>query len=270
MRDVSAFNHGVITTAARTSLGMVRAGIGSRALAYLVDWFILLLVWMLVAFVLAYTQQFLALFQNVEGSVVDQAVLLMWLALFYFGNWMYFVVFETAWHGQTPGKRYTGLRVTTDQGLPVGFYHAVMRTTLRIIDFLPLFYAAGLTSALCSRQGKRLGDFVAGTILVRERTSSLFIGEPPLCPEASLRPVNPAVRRLAAGMSDDQYETLRLFLTRRFGMTKEARRGVARELVAYLSGSPSGQAEVAAYDALSHPEAFLEDLWRGLGSTGRQ
>jgi hypothetical protein len=85
-------------------------------------------------------------------------------------NSAYFAFFETIWNGQTPGKRYAQLRVMKDDGRPISAYEAILRNLLRIVDQLPALYGVGLISILFSKQSKRLGDYVAGTVVVHERS----------------------------------------------------------------------------------------------------
>lgn len=84
-------------------------------------------------------------------------------------NWGYFVACETLLSGQTLGKRALGLRVLQDTGVRIGFAQSALRNLLRAVDHLPALYLVGGISALLSEEGKRLGDHVAGTIVVRER-----------------------------------------------------------------------------------------------------
>jgi uncharacterized RDD family membrane protein YckC len=95
------------------------------------------------------------------------------LALMIFGWFLvqlgYFAIFEAVWNGQTPGKRLIHLRVIEDTGRPITTYASVARNLLRIVDSLPGVYAVGIISALVSPQNKRLGDYVAGTVVVHER-----------------------------------------------------------------------------------------------------
>ena len=82
----------------------------------------------------------------------------------------YFAIFEAVWNGQTPGKRIIRIRVIKDTGRPIAPYEAVARNLLRLVDQMPgILYGVGIVSALLSRQNKRLGDFVAGTIVVHEQ-----------------------------------------------------------------------------------------------------
>ena len=68
--------------------------------------------------------------------------------IFFAVVWGYFVLFETIWHGQSPGKRWTGLRVIQDGGYPIGFSHAAIRNIVRIVDFLPSLYLVGMISVV--------------------------------------------------------------------------------------------------------------------------
>ena len=268
--DNNGFGLG-ITTAARTRLSLVHAGIGSRATAYLADWLILLLVWLFVLFIMVFSEMIEAVFSNIEGGTFNVTVIIFSILFFYFGNWLYFVVFETLWHGQTPGKRMVGLRITTDNGLPVGFSHAVIRTTMRIIDFLPVFYAIGLTSALLQKRGKRLGDLVAGTVLVREHTDALYIDEPELAPEAELRILSREAKDCASAMKDEDYNLVRSYLVRRLQMSGEARRERSRAVLAAICGRNTHFSNASkAYTPQYHPEALLEDIWRAVIANQRR
>jgi hypothetical protein len=79
---------------------------------------------------------------------------------------LYPILFEVYWHGQTPGKRLSGLAVLRDDGTPVDWSAATARNLLRFVDFLPLGYACALVTMGLNRDGKRLGDLLAGTVVV--------------------------------------------------------------------------------------------------------
>ncbi|MBL8516412.1 MAG: RDD family protein [Betaproteobacteria bacterium] len=81
-------------------------------------------------------------------------------------EWLYPVFFEVWRRGATPGKRVMGITVVEDNGLPVSFASSVVRNLLRFVDFLPLFYGAGLVALLLTRDFKRLGDLAAGTRVI--------------------------------------------------------------------------------------------------------
>ena len=83
--------------------------------------------------------------------------------------WGYYLLFEGLRDGQTPGKRLLGLRAVRDGGYSVGFSASAVRNLMRIVDLQPAFtYLVGITSVAFTKSGKRLGDIVAGTIVVRE------------------------------------------------------------------------------------------------------
>lgn len=73
---------------------------------------------------------------------------------------------EVYWRGATPGKHAMQLQVVQDDGRPVDWGAALIRNLLWIIDFLPMFFAAGLVSMMINRDFKRLGDLAAGTIVI--------------------------------------------------------------------------------------------------------
>jgi uncharacterized RDD family membrane protein YckC len=89
----------------------------------------------------------------------------LYLILMFLLTWAYTIVLEALW-GQTVGKRLLGLRVVAQDGAPIGWNAAVTRNLLRTVDMLPLGYAVGLLSSLFDRHGRRLGDLVAGTVVV--------------------------------------------------------------------------------------------------------
>lgn len=88
-------------------------------------------------------------------------------------EWGYGFVFEAWWNGQTPGKRTFRLRVIKTEGYAIGFYEAMIRNLLRAADFAPLFYAAGFLTSISNPRMQRIGDLVAGTMVVRERRPEL-------------------------------------------------------------------------------------------------
>ena len=145
------------------------AGLGTRFLAALVDSIIL---WVAIAaFFCVGTFGLSSLAEAFTGEgdtglVVALALLILFV---FFVFWGYYMLFETIWHGQTPGKRWTGLRVIQEGGYPIGFSHAAIRNIVRLIDFLPVYYVVGATVMLIDKRSRRLGDLLAGTIVVRER-----------------------------------------------------------------------------------------------------
>src|SRR5438093_10564458 len=91
-----------------------------------------------------------------------------WVVLFeLFLAWLYFVLLEWLWNGQTIGKRLFGLRVISEDGEPARFVAVVVRNLVRVIDFLPVLYGVGLVALVISSRSQRLGDYAGGTFVVR-------------------------------------------------------------------------------------------------------
>jgi uncharacterized RDD family membrane protein YckC len=95
------------------------------------------------------------------------------IVLYFLVDWGYGITLETAWSGQTVGKKLLGLRVIQRSGVRIGFHHAALRNLARPVDRLPLFYLVGGVTALLSGSHQRLGDMLAGTLVVRERRLKL-------------------------------------------------------------------------------------------------
>lgn len=84
---------------------------------------------------------------------------------FFLLEWFFPVIFEIN-SGATPGKKAMGLVVVHDNGTPVSLSASLIRNLLRVADFFPLLYGAGLISMLSSRNFQRMGDMAAGTLVV--------------------------------------------------------------------------------------------------------
>ncbi len=78
-------------------------------------------------------------------------------------------LFEWLWDGQTPGKRWLGLRVMQSDGMMAGTWAIFVRNLLRAVDFLPSMYGLGALVAIINPHNRRIGDLVAGTVVARER-----------------------------------------------------------------------------------------------------
>ena len=109
--------------------------------------------------------------------------------------WAYPIVFETLWNGQTPGKKAMSLRVVSSNGAPVGWLAAITRNLLRTVDMLPFGYATGLVACLADPHARRLGDMVAGTLVVHNEREPGHTTAPinaVLAPSVALRPAEQA------------------------------------------------------------------------------
>ncbi len=101
---------------------------------------------------------------------VDYAVM-AFLGLF--AGMFYAVFSEIRLAGQTVGKRIMGLRVVDAQARQLVLSQSIVRNVARTIDFLPVFYGFGGLVALGDRLGRRLGDLIAGTVVVQERRGAM-------------------------------------------------------------------------------------------------
>ena len=90
----------------------------------------------------------------------------LYLVMLFLVFWAYPIVCEGLFNGQTPGKRVLDLRVVSSDGAPVGWLAACVRNLMRTVDMLPFGYAAGLVACLADPHARRLGDMVAGTLVV--------------------------------------------------------------------------------------------------------
>jgi len=144
-------------------------GLGSRMVAAAIDHFLVLLgllgLWVAGCVLMGFASLF-------GGAIV--AVAIAGTFVLYFG---YFSYFEWRWNGQTPGKRMMDLRVIDDRGMSIDAFQSLTRNLFRIVDMMPFlfaldfisigFYALGGIAAWVSPQQKRLGDWAAGTLVIR-------------------------------------------------------------------------------------------------------
>ena len=126
------------------------AGPVARAGAWVIDLLIRIALWIALLTASAYLRAF------GEGLFLVSAFLI---------EWFYPILFEVFWNGRTPGKNVFGLVVVHDDGTPVKWHASFIRNTLRVADFFPVMYATGFVAILLNRDGKRLGDLVAGTVV---------------------------------------------------------------------------------------------------------
>ncbi|MDQ5824301.1 MAG: RDD family protein [Chloroflexota bacterium] len=159
-----------ISTPEQVAFEYEMAGIGSRFVAALLDHLILGVTVLLIACA-ASMVGLVGVFSNAAGDDAAGGVFLVLAILtlvIFLIIWGYFVVFETVWNGQTPGKRAGRLRVIRYNGQPIGAGEAMVRNLVRLVDFMPGFYGVGLLSMFIDKNARRLGDFAAGTIVIRE------------------------------------------------------------------------------------------------------
>jgi len=217
-----------IRTPESIELEFVLAGIGSRAVALVVDYlclgtglFVLSLIYSVVLVQLLALDAVLSIATETLQLWITAIFLILLFAL-YIG---YFVLFETLWFGQSPGKRYTKIRVIRDDGQPERITQATLRSLLRPVDDI-LF--VGFFCIMLTAQEKRLGDWLAGTLVVQVDPNSP--GQITI-PERS-QAIGQDLLALIdmAHLSPDDLATIRDFLQRRAHLSPKAKTQVSDQL----------------------------------------
>ncbi len=223
------FNRFNLQTPESVELEFTLAGIGNRAYALLIDYTFLLVIFIIYLLLTFIFSQLLAEFINVLTSNVDNVkVWLIAVALLigFFTDVGYFAFFETLWQGQTPGKRFVKIRVIRDEGRPVRLQQAILRSLLRPFDDI-LFIGAFLIAF--SKREKRLGDWLAGTIVIQEEkpisSAIIFIS-----PEARVLASQLKIEADLSRLSPEDFAVIREYLQRRDGMLTQAKHELSRKL----------------------------------------
>jgi uncharacterized RDD family membrane protein YckC len=231
-----------IETPELVSIELPLAGIGSRFIAILVDSLILGAAVIVLIFLAAFILPALNLLGPKSASWGIGIFLLILFLLF----WGYFALFEAFNSGRTPGKRVARIRVIHQSGRGINFVDALARNLVRIIDYLPGFYGVGIVAMFMSRRSQRLGDMVAGTLVVREReveapmwgeSTSRTLTAAALAPNSPIPPPHlrvvlpaPALARLTPA----DLEVLEGFFSRRLDMDLTTRSMLARRIASAL------------------------------------
>lgn len=186
----------------------------SRLVAFVIDLIAEFAVWVVVTLLLA---------RILEGADSDLAAAVVVVA-FVFVFIGYPVAFETLWRGRTLGKAALGIRVVRDDGAPERFRHSFVRAVLMPFEF----WGPALLASIINRRSKRLGDLLAGTVVVQERvpsrTTTPVSMPPPLIEWARLLDLSRFPDNLAL--------SVRQFLARQHELRPEARTAMGNQLVA--------------------------------------
>ncbi len=209
---------GVVTGEA-VSLDIRLAHWPSRLVAFVIDLLAEFAAWIVVTLLLA---------RILEGADSDLAAAVVIVA--FVGVFLgYPIAFETLWRGRTLGKAALGIRVVRDDGAPERFRHAFVRAVLMPFEF----WGPALLSSIINRRAKRLGDLLAGTVVVQERVPSRTTAPvsmpPPLVEWARLLDLS--------RLSNDLAMDVRQFLARQHELRPEARTAMGNQLVAAVSSA---------------------------------
>ncbi|MBV8643259.1 MAG: RDD family protein, partial [Candidatus Eremiobacteraeota bacterium] len=211
-----------VRTGEAVSIRYELAGIGSRFLAVVVDMVAQVTIAIALLMAFAFASPVLTRL-GFFGKVAGAWAIAGWVALTFLVFFGWFIIFEAWWSGRTPGKRLLGLRVVRDGGFPVDLGAAVIRNLVRIAELLLGFYTLSAVSALLSPENKRLGDFAAGTLVVRDRSA---------VPDLDGYLARPA--HAASGLSETNRVLVERFLARAGSLDPAARMRVAGQIADHV------------------------------------
>jgi uncharacterized RDD family membrane protein YckC len=253
------FNRITIQTPESVELEFTLAGIGNRAYALLIDY----IIWGLTLLVFMYASIFLlfqlSLFKNLRNDSSGLWYLGIQLLIIFAIFVGYFVLFETIWQGQTPGKRFVKIRVICDDGRPIGLQQATIRALIRPFDDL-LFIGAFLISL--NKLEKRLGDLVAGTLVIQEergtKATNLTVSD-----EAKKLADRLEIEADLSQLLPEDFAVIRDYLQRRNGLLPQARTELSRKLAERVK-------EIIVWENMPSgvtPSLFLEAVYWAYQST---
>lgn len=243
------------------------AGIGSRFIAILIDYLIQGAAVICLIFGAMLFLPSLLKFQAASAKWFIATLVLVPFLL----QWGYFSLFEAFWNGQTPGKRAAKIRVIQQSGRAITLFESLARNLVRVIDFLPVYYAVGAISIFVTSRNQRLGDLVAGTLVVHEgqthalttlgntRLFTETAPQPPAAPRISSIPADALSRLIVADL-----QAIDAFLERRLDMALDVRQSLAMRLIASTAARMN-----MTPPATMHPETFLEEVAYGMRSLGK-
>jgi uncharacterized RDD family membrane protein YckC len=160
-----------LVTGEAVALELPAAGIAIRALSGFVD--------IVIAVIALFAGLFgvIAMTMNADAAIFGAAMTVL-VALVTVGLP---TTMETLTRGRSVGKIATGLRTVRDDAGPIGFRHSLTRALVGFVEIWVMSGVPALVSGLVSNKCKRLGDYAAGTYVVRERVH-LTLPPPPMMP----------------------------------------------------------------------------------------
>ena len=239
----------------------VVAGPARRALAQLLDIIVCYGAALVLSILVVLAFAGFAGLRGALGTMIDAGTGII-LVVAFAAQWLYSFLWE-GMTGQSPGKMALDLRVVMIDGRPIGFGAAALRNVLRAADVLPGGYLVGVTTMALNQRFQRLGDFVAGTMVIvagrPHKTAPLALWPPPL-------PVELAVLPDVVPLDVDERAAIELFL-RRKALLGAARADKARDPP---HGAPPAALRVPSPGCLSHARPALRprrERWTGRGAS---
>lgn len=244
-----------IETPEQIALEFPLAGVGSRGLALCIDTIIQVIVALIVVLIVMFATPDLS---TTWVSAKNWMQAIAWLLLFCL-YWGYFAAFEILWNGQTPGKRQAKIRVISASGRPVTTFEGIARNLMRAIDSLGLYAVACIASAI-DKRNRRLGDMVAGTVVVHEveeQSVSYWYGQ-------ERGAFVPKVTQPVTALTPQEFQLIEAFLARRLDLA-DAQRQQSAQMIADRIGDRLGVPK----NERPVDEAFLEEVSRRYRDTAR-
>jgi len=250
----------VIETPERVPLHFALASIGNRFIACAIDHTIQIVSLIVLIIVFAIISDYANLGSRLANAPKWVIALLVVVVFLLMSG--YFAIFEWLWHGQTPGKRWMKLRVIREDGRPISFFEAIVRNLLRDFDIMPFpFYSIGLISVFSTDRDQRVGDLVAGTVVVREREA-----EAPTFAEVFGSPVSDAALRRSFqpvkfdadvnSLTEQEISVVESFLRRRWDLKDYPRQWMAWRVAMPILFKLRPRYDLATFSY----EGFLEEL----------
>lgn len=216
-----------IATPEGLDLQLMLAGPASRFVSAAVDIVIQLVLLVAVAIVLGVL--------GGAGLGGGGVAVLLWSLISFGLITFYDVFFEVFNSGRTPGKVLNGLRVVRTEGYPVTFVTSLIRNAIRPIDFLPSMYLLGAGTILVTKKNQRIGDVVAGTLVVRELQAADNERTPALASVATRSDGDDVSTHWdTSRVTEEDVATVREFLARRETIDYAVRLDLARTLAERL------------------------------------
>jgi len=234
-----------IDTPEQIALELPLAGIGSRFLAVAID--TVLQAALYLAGILTF-----AVGPRIGGGLpaVVQAMGPALSILFTFCvYWGYFAFFEIIWSGRTPGKRVAHIRVIKESGRPINVYESIGRNVLRAVDFLPVMYGLGVVVMILNRQSRRIGDFVAGTVVVYDTVTG------GLAPDWHAAPGSAAPNAPLTRVTAEELRLIETYLQRRSDLDPLVRDAMAEQIARRITEKTGATRE---------PDQSLDDFLEGV------
>lgn len=253
---MDTFDQLKIDTPEQIALELPLAGIGSRFLAMAIDTLIQIAAYLIIGilFLLILPAGF-SMFTFLPKTLGPAIAIFLFFAVY----WGYFAIFESLWNGQTPGKRVAGIRVIKESGRPINAIEAIGRNFLRAIDMQPgILYGFGLVCMMCNQQSRRIGDFVAGTVVVHEKPTEEI--RPTWNTATDAAPTSGGLGQMTA----EELVLIETYLSRRFELDPEVRLRTAIQIADRIKAKTGLEPQ-----SHQHVDDFLEEAARKIRDSGR-